>query len=1047
MVYSSLFPRIIGILLLFNTKPVISGSPEFDRRSNDNSDTNVVSKAPNILNVHLVPHTHDDVGWLKTVDQYYQGLNNTIQHANVRAILDTTIQALEENPDRKFTYVEQAFFTLWWAEQDEAKRNSVKKLVSEGRLSFVNGGWCMHDEAATHFMGMIDQTTLGHSFLKETFDFTPRVGWQIDPFGHSATQASLLSAEAGFDALYFGRIDYQDLTIRKKTSQCEGMWQSSKSLGEDAEVFWGLTGSYRGNYGWPSGFCFDINCNDEPIDDGINTPQRISDFIKEVSKVAAMTRGNNIMLTLGSDFNYQNASYSYRNIEFLLAKVNEYQANGKIDSESLGRFDKINLFYSNPEMYTFAKHDEGIDWKVKEDDFFPYSDCPNCFWTGYFTSRASLKRLERVGSSFLHAARQIEAVDNIETNEIKSSLDSPLYNLDAAVGIAQHHDGVSGTSKQHVAYDYAKRLDSGIKEASSYVTKTLNKLLGGSANLSYCQLLNETICDVSQAATIDFGTDLYVVAYNALSSSREEIISVPVAADATYVVYRVDEEVSNQIPVTSVLMQSHNPSKTQEAAGFILHVETGNIPALGAIILRIEMVSTESSKTHPSTDFAPACRRERENVRGSKEQDRSTADIFNGKLNFIFDKSTGVLKGMRDKTNGSYMDVSMDWGYYTSYAGPGQASGAYIFRPSKQDGGTLMDQQCDSTIVYQTDLVTEVHSQFSSWVKQITRVKKGQPYLEVEYSVGPIPIADGKGREPFIRYKSSVKNDGVFYTDSNGREFLERKLSFRPTWDLEEFQPIAGNYYPVNAAIYIQDDDSSMGVLTDRSQGGSSLTDGTIELMVHRRTVEDDARGVAEPLDETDGGMTPYPPYGDNKRLGEGIIVRGTHRILFGEGNDGASTVRSGMDKSFSSPHLFFSSSSSRSGVPFQKGSFSALESALPENVMLITYAKIHSKPGTFLIRLGHQYGTNEGVLSSPVTVSLVSLFSGQKVAKVVEMTLTGNQERSSWESKRLSWKTTKKESDRKYRLFDDGTLILNPMEIRTFEVTLENKKFYQSIS
>lgn len=33
------------------------------------------------------------------------------------------------------------------------------------------------------------------------------------------------------------------------------------------------------------------------------------------------------------------------------------------------------------------------------------------------------------------------------------------------MGIAQHHDAVSGTEKQHVANDYAQRLSEGIDQA------------------------------------------------------------------------------------------------------------------------------------------------------------------------------------------------------------------------------------------------------------------------------------------------------------------------------------------------------------------------------------------------------------------------------------------------------------------------------------------------------------------------------------------------------------------------------------------------------
>lgn len=53
----------------------------------------------------------------------------------------------------------------------------------------------MNDEATCHYIDIIDQTTMGHRFIKQQFNTTPRAAWQIDPFGHSSVQAYLLGAE------------------------------------------------------------------------------------------------------------------------------------------------------------------------------------------------------------------------------------------------------------------------------------------------------------------------------------------------------------------------------------------------------------------------------------------------------------------------------------------------------------------------------------------------------------------------------------------------------------------------------------------------------------------------------------------------------------------------------------------------------------------------------------------------------------------------------------------------------------------------------------
>lgn len=91
----------------------------------------------------------------------------------------------------------------------------------------------------------------------------------------------------GFDGLFIGRLDYQDKMVRLLNKTPEMIWQSSANLGkilkliffhpihvltndtDNADLF---TGVLYNNYGPPSGFCFDILCDDEPIIDDKHSP-------------------------------------------------------------------------------------------------------------------------------------------------------------------------------------------------------------------------------------------------------------------------------------------------------------------------------------------------------------------------------------------------------------------------------------------------------------------------------------------------------------------------------------------------------------------------------------------------------------------------------------------------------------------------------------------------------------------------------------------------------------------------------------------------------
>ena len=176
------------------------------------------------------------------------------QRAGVQYTLDTVVQELAWDLDKRFIQVETAFFWRWWQQQvtfsvsgwmqsidipdkDEGTQMLVRDLVTRGQLQFVGGGWSMNDEAVTHYVGIIDQMTLGLRSLNDTFGEcgVPNIAWQIDPFGHSREQADLF-VKMGFEALFFARLDYRDKLKRKEEKSLEMVWKTSN---DDSSLFTG----------------------------------------------------------------------------------------------------------------------------------------------------------------------------------------------------------------------------------------------------------------------------------------------------------------------------------------------------------------------------------------------------------------------------------------------------------------------------------------------------------------------------------------------------------------------------------------------------------------------------------------------------------------------------------------------------------------------------------------------------------------------------------------------------------------------------------------
>ena len=273
-----------------------------------------------VVDVHVVPHSHCDAGWMLTFEQYYATF--------VRHILDSTLAALASEPSRRFNWAEVSYMQRWWRDQNATTRASVRELVSSGKLEFVEGGWVQADESVASWHARLDALTLGHEWLAREFGpaARPRTGWKIDPFGATTLTATMF-AQDGLDASVKMRIPYAQLKQREANQTMQFLWHTqapqparqpvvpglpvARAPAQDSTLFTHIIESYSAMT--EQGFDFDQFRIKSPPVTAANVAARaqvLTSWLHNGSSGSRTSwfRGNILMIPYGGDFRWQNGS-------------------------------------------------------------------------------------------------------------------------------------------------------------------------------------------------------------------------------------------------------------------------------------------------------------------------------------------------------------------------------------------------------------------------------------------------------------------------------------------------------------------------------------------------------------------------------------------------------------------------------------------------------------------------------------------------------------------------------------------------------------------
>ncbi|KAH0460898.1 hypothetical protein IEQ34_008473 [Dendrobium chrysotoxum] len=820
------------------------------------------------LKVFVVPHSHNDPGWKLTVEEYYDRQS--------RHILDTIVESLSRDIRRKFIWEEMSYLERWWRDASDLKRESFTNLVRNGQLEIVSGGWVMNDEANSHYFAIIDQIMEGNMWLNDTIGVVPKNSWAIDPFGYSATMAYLLR-RMGFRNMLIQRTHYE---VKKELSlykNLEYIWRQSWDVDEATDIFVHMMPFYsydiphtcgpepaiccQFDFGRMGGFGYEY-CpwGISPVETNPgNVQERASKLLDQYRKKSTLYRTNTLLVPLGDDFRYVSvgeAEAQFRNYQMLFDYINN---NPILRAEV--KFGTLEDYFATlreeAERKNYSVHGEigSVElggFPSLSGDFFTYADRNQDYWSGYYVSRPFFKAVDRILEQTLRASEimvsfVLGCCQKLQCSKLPISFSHKLTAARRNLALFQHHDGVTGTAKDHVMEDYGTRMHTSLQDLQIFLSRAVEVLLGDIHDKRDPTVLAKfepeqtrsryDVQAVHRILDIYEGQSRSVVFFNPLEQTRVEVVMVVTSTPDISVID------SNGACVPSQISPEWQPStKDKIFTGHHRLYWKASVPPMGLETYYVTRGFKGCEKAAPaevkiSPDLSSlSC----PSPYTCSKLEGDKAEIRNAHHTLIVDVSHGLLQQIIHKDRRKTM-LGEEIGMYSSIG-----SGAYLFKPTGE-AHTIIEKG-GLLIISSGPLVQESYSIPKTTcsktpVSHSTRIYKGENTLqelliEKEYHVD-ILGGEFNNRELIVRFKTDIDNKRIFYSDLNGFQ-----MSRRETYDKI---PLQGNYYPMPSLAFLQDTlGRRFSVHSRQSLGAASLKDGWLEIMLDRRLVNDDGRGLGQ---------------------------------------------------------------------------------------------------------------------------------------------------------------------------------------------------------